>query len=256
MEDYPEAVAKIVDDYLQRLRKHARLAPAEEQAELLTAVQSKISTAYQSAAGDDPVSKILTVLSNLGEPIEVVAARFPKAMIHSGLKHKWPLYLLGGVLIALFGLPLGFGGAGVLIGIFCALAGIVVAFYATAGSFLFTGSLLSILGFVRMAEPAFWNRLVALGYIQMDFHWLNWRLGDLWEAMTPEGQGFLILFIAAAFLAAGLGMLWVGRRSLHGLRFLSSLGVDFVRRITLRMKAKLATARAVRQSSAFAGQFV
>ncbi len=67
-------------------------------------------------------------------------------MARSGTKRNLPLYVLGGILIALFGIPLGGGGLGVLVGILAALAGIAVAFYATVGSIALVGALFVLLG--------------------------------------------------------------------------------------------------------------
>ena len=87
--------------------------------------------------GEDDVGRILAVLRNLGEPAEVVADRLPDAMVRSGATRNLPLYIMGGILIAMFGIPLGLwrrGSAGGFLPF--ALAGIVIAYYATAGSIL------------------------------------------------------------------------------------------------------------------------
>jgi len=63
------------------------------------------------------VARILAVLRNLGEPAEVVAERLLGSFVRSGVKRLLPVRIAGGVLIALFGIPLGFGGAAVLTGL-------------------------------------------------------------------------------------------------------------------------------------------
>src|SRR5580658_8678902 len=153
MNDYPDAVAKIANDYLERVKSQLRQVPAREQDEFLLEIQSHLYEAYSQTAGSDDVARILTVLRNLGEPADVVADRLPKAMVRSGTRWNLPLYVLAGITIALFGLPLGFGGVGVLLGLLAALAGILVAYYAFAGSFLLVGACFASLGLMRVVLP-------------------------------------------------------------------------------------------------------
>ncbi len=51
-------------------------------------------------------------------------------MVRSGAGRNLPLHILGGILIALFGIPLGFGGVAVLVGILATLAGMAVTYLA------------------------------------------------------------------------------------------------------------------------------
>ncbi len=146
MNNYPEVVAKISNDYLQRVRSKLALVPAHERDEFVREIQSHLYEAYQQIPGDDDVTKILAVLRNLGEPADVVAERLPGAMVRSGRRRRLPLYVIGGILIALFGLPLGFGGAGIVVGVLLAVAGVVVAYYAAAGSILLVGAIFSLVG--------------------------------------------------------------------------------------------------------------
>jgi len=166
MSAYPEVVAKIASDYLERVKSQLRLVPAHEQVEFLREIESHLYEAYQQTPGEDDVARILAVLRNFGEPAEVVSDRLPGAMVRSGTKRKLPLYVVGGILIALFGLPLGSAGVGVLVGLLAALAGILVAYYAVAGSFLLVGALTMLLGLTRIILPQLFDRLVMLGYIQ------------------------------------------------------------------------------------------
>src|SRR5258708_7770219 len=105
---YPDAVAQIAGNYLERLKFQLRLVPPAEQAEFLREIESHIYEAYMQSPGDDDVARILAVLQKLGEPSEVVADRLPGAMVRSGTKRSLPVYILGGIFIALFGIPLGF----------------------------------------------------------------------------------------------------------------------------------------------------
>jgi uncharacterized membrane protein len=234
MNDYPEVVAKIATDYLERLKSKLGLVPARERDEFLKEIRSHLYEAYQQTPGEDDVARILTVLRNLGEPAEVVSDRLPAAMVRSGARRKLPLYILGGILIALFGIPLGFGGVGVLVGLLAALAGLVVAYYATAGSILLAGASLTLLGMTRIYWPELWNRLVMLGVIQM-----KGSLAEFLDQLSPVDQGFVMILLAGVFIACGLGMLWLGRYLLRGLRFLFSLVFDWLRRFAQSMQRKL-----------------
>jgi len=116
MNPYPEVVAKIAGDYMERVKSQLRLVSTQEQGDFLREIESHLYEAYQQMPGEDDVARILAVLRNFGEPAEVVSDRLPGALVRSGTKRNLPLYVAGGILIALFGLPLGSAGAGVLVG--------------------------------------------------------------------------------------------------------------------------------------------
>ena len=115
MNEYPDAVAAIANDYLERVKAHLRLVPASEQEDFLREIQSHLYEAYDRTPGSDDVARILAVLRGFGAPAEVVSDRLPQAMVRSGTGRRLPLYIAGGLLVALFGLPLGAGGIGVLV---------------------------------------------------------------------------------------------------------------------------------------------
>jgi uncharacterized membrane protein len=234
MNPYPEVVAKIANDYLERVKSQLRLVPAREQDEFLLEIQSHIYEAYQQTAGEDDVARILAVLRNLGEPPDVVSDRLPGTMVRSGTKRNLPLYIVTGILIALFGIPLGFGGAGVVVGLLAALAGLVTAYYAIAGSVLLTGGLLMLLGLTRMLLPTLWDRLIEIGFIQ-----INGPVAEFLDHLSSSDQGFLIILLAALFLASGWGMVMLGKYLLRGLRFLFSLTFERMRRFAQSIRRKL-----------------
>jgi uncharacterized membrane protein len=234
MNDYPEAVAKIADDYLQRVKAQLHLVPAREQEDFLREIQSHIHEAYQEAPGDDNVASILAVLRNLGEPAEVVADRLPGAMVRSGTKRSLPLYISAGIVIALFGLPLGFGGVGVLVGLLIALMGVVFAYYMLTASFLLVGACFMSLGLIRVLAPDLWDKLVMLGYIQT-----GGPFAELFDHLSPTGQAFIMLVFASAFVASGLGLLRLGKYLLRGLHFLLSLAFDWTRRFAQSVRRRL-----------------
>jgi uncharacterized membrane protein len=234
MNNYPEAVAKIANDYLERVKSQLRLVPIREQNEFLREIESHLYEAYQQTPGDDDVARILAVLRNLGEPAEVVSDRLPKTMVRSGTKRTLPLYVVGGILIALFGIPLGFGGLGVLVGILAGLAGMVVAFYATAGSILLVGALFMLLGLTRILLPQMFDKLVVLGFIQFDG-----PVAEFLDHFSPSEQGLFMILIASLLVASGFGMLRLGKYLLRGLRFLFSLLFDRMRRLAQSLRRKL-----------------
>jgi hypothetical protein len=126
----------------------------------------------------------------------------------------------------LFGLPLGSAGAGVLVGLLAAVAGLLVAYYAVAGSFLLVGAVTMLMGFLRILLPQVFERLVTLGYIQF-----NGPVGEFLDNFSPAYQGLLLILFASVFAAAGWGMLRMGNHLLRGLRFLFSLTFDWMRRL-------------------------
>jgi uncharacterized membrane protein len=238
MNPYPEAVEKIANDYMERVKSQLRLVPAREQVEFLLEIRSHIYEAYQQTPIEDDVARILAVLRNLGEPADVVSDRLPGTMVRSGTKRNLPLYILTGILIALFGIPLGFGGAGVVIGLLAALAGMVVAYYAVAGSILLTGALLMLIGLTRTLLPTLWDRLVELGFIQ-----INGPPAEFLEHLSSSDQGFLIILCASLFLASGWGMVILGKYLLRGLRLLFSLTFDRMRQFAQGIRRRFRQGR-------------
>jgi uncharacterized membrane protein len=224
MNQYPDAVTAIANDYLARVRTHLRQLPLSEQEDFLKEVRSHLYEAYDRTPGTDDVARILSVLRGFGEPAEVVSDRLPEAMVRSGTGRKLPLYIVGGVLIALFGLPLGAGGFGVLIGLMGALAGLLVAYYAVAGSIILVGAITMLLGFTRLIAPEFWDKLVRIGVIHMD------GPAQFLEGLPPSDEALIFMLFAAILLAAGWGMLKGGKHMIRGLRFLFSLVFDWMRR--------------------------
>jgi uncharacterized membrane protein len=233
MNDYPAEVAKIANDYLERVKAYLRAVPARERDEFLREIQSHIHEAYRQTPGEDDVAKILAVLRNLGEPAEVVADRLPGAMVRSGTKRNLPLYVLAGITIALFGIPLGFGGVGVLAGLLIAIIGVVFAYYVVVGSFLLVGACFMSLGLIRVVLPELWDKLVMLGFIQFN------GPVEVVNHLSPTGQAFLMIVVASVFVASGLGLLRLGKYLLRGLRFLLSLSFEWTRASAQSVRRRL-----------------
>jgi uncharacterized membrane protein len=222
MNDYPDVVAKIVDDYLDRLNLRLRRIPAREQAEFLKEIQSHIFEAYHRSTDQDETERILAVLRKLGEPGEVVSDRLPETMVRSGIRRILPLHVVGGILIALFGVPLGFGGVAVLVGVLSALAGAALGYFAVAAGVLLVSGTLGLLGLVRVYQPALWDVLVARGIIEPP-------PSELFDALSPSSQAFVMIALACVFAAVGVTMLWLGKYLIRGLRFLFGMVCDWIR---------------------------
>jgi hypothetical protein len=66
------------------------------------------------------------------------------------------------ILIMLFGIPLGFSGVAVLMGLLAGLASIVAAYYAVAASVLLEGAMFMLMGMIQIVLPQLWDKLMAL----------------------------------------------------------------------------------------------
>jgi uncharacterized membrane protein len=243
MNNYSIVVEKIVDNYMGRLRSRLRAVPARERDEFLQEIQSHIYESYLQAGGksdcvksseNDDLTGILEVLGKLGEPSEVVADRLPEVMMSSGTRRKFPLHVIAGIVIALFGIPLGFGGIAVLAGMLVALAGIVLSFYATMAVVFLIGTLLLTLGLTRIYEPAIWDKLLAYGVMQMDG-----PVAALFDQFTPLGQGVLMIIVAGVLVICGFAMLWLGKYLTRGLRMLFALVFDWIRKLAARIRNRI-----------------
>jgi len=91
-------------------------------------------------------------------------------------------------------------------------------FFATATVLLVTGAVGMGLGLLCIFNPDFWDQLVAQGFIQV-----HGRVGQFSDLLSPATQGALLVFFFMAIAAAGLGMLWLSKRMLKGLRFFFDL---------------------------------
>jgi uncharacterized membrane protein len=227
MGNYPEAVGAIVTDYMERVKQQLRLVPTRDRDEFLREIQSHVFEAYTQEPGEDGVARILKVFRNLGEPAEVVCERLPETMA----RQKLPLHIVAAVLIAIFGIPLGFGGTAVVLGVLLAVAGIVFGYFAVGALTVFTGLVLMLAGLLRVYEPEFWDRLIATGVVQM-----NGEFAQVIEPLSAETQGFFMLMVGLVFAGAGTGMLWLGKYLVRGFRFLAGLVFDFIRKLGRRLR--------------------
>lgn len=217
-DDFNEPVRKIVDNYLSRLKVHLKKLPVPDQEELVREIYSHIYESYRQDQAEDDIERIFNVLDRLGEPSEVVAARVAGDMKRLGKKRKLPMYILAGIVIGLFGLPLGLGGIAVLLGLGITLAALIFCYYVIAGCLLVTGWLTFVVTFIRLFIPEF-----LIAHVQtMD------------QFLDPPWSVF-VNFAAAVFcVLVGLGMFKLGGHILKGTRFLFDLPRDAIRRLRHR----------------------
>lgn len=206
--EFSDAVKKIVNDYIERLKKLMNGIPEKERDEFVKEIESHIYESYMNQQGEDDVQSILNVLNKLGEPAEVYSKRVPENIVSVAKEKKWPMYILGGTLIGLFGIPLGLGGIGIIIGIMGVIFGLLVAYYATAFSLILAGFLSLVVSIVRMVDPTFLEQ-----FIEYSDHWFYFS--------SPLAEG--IIGIGASIIIAGLGlaMLILGKHIFRGFSFLT-----------------------------------
>ncbi len=240
MNPYPETVAKIVDDYLWRLERHLNVCSLDDLArdraarrDLVLEVRSHIFEAYQAAPGEDDVARILGVLRKLGEPAEVVSERWPDSMVRAGSQRRRPLYLVAGILAALCGIPLGFGGLALLTGVLVGLVALVAAYYAAVAGLFAASAALMLVGVLRLHTTALMDRLVKLGMLQMDHDVALWL-----DQLTPDAQGYLLIAMACGLAAAGVAFAWLGRYLVRGLRVLLRMAVQGGRQAAVRLRRR------------------
>jgi len=191
-------VAQIVDNYLVRLRKDIKGFPAKDQE-----VHSHIYESFRNDPTEDEVARILKVLDKLGEPAAVASARLPEAMVTMGKKKKLPFYILAGVLIAFFGVPLGLGGLSAAVSLIIGVLALVLAFYIVAFSLILTGWLSAVILIIRVFSPGFLDP------------WM-----DIYPLVSDPTLNTVIYIFGALLIAAlGLGLLWLGTRMMRGIRF-------------------------------------
>ena len=157
-----EPVEKIIQNYLNRLKRHLKGLSENDQEELLKEIHSHIYESYVNDPTESEVERIFHVLDRLGEPAEVASSRMSDAIVTIGKKRKLPFLILSGLLIGLIGVPLGIGGAGILFGLFASVLVLILSFYILAFSLLFTGWIGVIVSTARLINPYFLDP-----YVQM-----------------------------------------------------------------------------------------
>lgn len=233
--NYPDAVAKIVNDYLERLGAAARHIPPDEAAELLRETDSHIYEAYHETACDDEVVRILAVLRKLGEPSGLVpglvgvapeqtmtAPAAPSSGWRRFVSWKVPVAMA----VALFAVPVGVASAAAVAFALLAMCLALIAYYAFTGVTLVAGALFVAGGLTQVHLPGLWERLIAAGVVEMD--------GPLTELLGPlsiADQGLFMIVFGIVFAAVGFGMQRLGRYMVRGLRYLIAGGYESLTRV-------------------------
>jgi hypothetical protein len=154
------------------------------------------------------------------------------------VKRKLPLQILIGIVIAVFGIPLGFSGVAVLVGVLTALVGVIVAYYAASAAALLVGITALGLGLTRLYQPQVWDFLVALGVITT-----GEPIGEFFDVLSPSSQGLALISLGCLFVAVATLMLWTGMYLVHGMRFLFRILFDWIRRTAHSLRPILARKR-------------
>jgi len=206
-------VAQIVDNYLGRLRAGLKGIPAKDQDDLVKEIHSHIYESFRGDPTEDEVARILKVLDKLGEPSTVISARMPEAMVTLGKKKKLPFLILAGVLIALFGVPLGTGVLGLAVSLIIGVLAFIIAFYILAFSMILTGWLSAIIMLIYLIRPEFLEPYM-----------------DIYPLVSDPTFNTVIYIVGALLIAAiGLGLLWLGTRMMRGIGFVFRLLFDKIR---------------------------
>lgn len=224
--EFSETVTKIVENYMNRLKQRLKGFPERDREELVREIHSHIYESFNSDPTENEVERIFNVLDKLGEPDDVIATRIPEAMVEMGKKKKLPLYILAGIAIALFGLPLGVGGAGVLFGLLACLAVLVLSYYIIAISLVLTGWLGALFSVIRIINPYFLD-----SYIE-------------WTPLTPDPTINGVIGLVASIFATVLGilLLWFGKHIWRGFTYLVTLPFEKIKESKKKRRLRHQTA--------------
>ena len=223
---FPPTAEKIVADYLEKLSCQLKGMNEKDRQEILAEIRSHIFESFSSDSEGDEIDRTLRTLKRLGEPAEVVSSRVGASVAQLGKKKKSPLYMLAGFLIVFFAAPLGMGGLALVAGLLAFLAGLLIAYFATAVIFVVSGFLCALVGLITIVSPDLFleiNRWAGEAVFQF---------GPLQN--HPQAAGVITLIIAMMLAALGLLMLWSSRHIWRGLRFVCSLVMDKIRSLFAR----------------------
>jgi uncharacterized membrane protein len=223
---FPPAAEKIVADYLEKLRTQLKGMDGKDQQEILAEIRSHIYESFCNDGEGDEIDRSLRVLKKLGDPAEVVSSRMGTSITRLGKQKKSLIYILGGFLIVFFAAPLGMGGLGLVAGLLAALAGLLIAYFATAVIFVVSGFLCALVGLITIVSPDLFMEIN---------RWAGEAVFQFGPFQNhPQVAGVLTLIIAMMLAALGLLMLWSGKHIWRGLRFVFSLAMDKMRSLFAR----------------------
>jgi len=205
-----EPVEKIVNNFLKRLKSHLKGLPEQDQEELIKEIHSHIYESFINDKTENEIDRILNVLNKLGEPTDVISSRMSDAMVSMGKKKKLPLYILAGILIALFGLPVGIGGIAVLFAIVVTIVVLILSYYIMAFSLVISGWLGMIASLIRLIDPNF-----LVEYIH------------IYPQISDPRIAAVVGFVSSIVIAAGgIGMFWLGKHMMKGIKFLFNITIE------------------------------
>ncbi len=219
MNDFSEAVGKIVENYLNRLKQHLRGLPEADQQEFVKEIHSHIYESFRDDSTENEVERILKVLDKLGEPADVISSRVSPAIVKMGKKKRLPFYILAGTAIALFGVPLGLGGISILLAFFITILALLATYYLVAGSLLVGGWIGMIASILALVNPHFLDNLEP--HIQIMFLRAN--------SLDPTLNAIISLVISAILSVVGIVLLWLGKYMMRGIRFLFNLTLEKIK---------------------------
>lgn len=217
---YPDTVQKIVNDYLGRVKQHLKGMPDNDRDESVREIESHIYESYMSDSTADEVERILNVLRKFGEPSKVFSDKIPAQVVNMGKKRNLPLYILAGVLIGLFGLPIGVGGISALFGLAGAVLALILAYFITAGSFIVAGLAGMVVSIIRIVDPVYLDHIVEFfgGEVANNFYF-----------SSPVAEGIVGLFVSMMVGAVGVLLLIFGRYIFRGIHFLFNMTVEKIK---------------------------
>ena len=213
--EFSETVNKIVENYLSRFNLRLKSFPEQDRDELVKEIQSHIYESFTNDPTKNEVERIFNVLDKLGEPDDVISSRIPEAMVSMGKKKKRPLYILAGVFIALFGLPLGLGGVAVLFGFIITILALIFSYYVVAFSLTLAGWLGAIISVIKIINPYFLDSYIDWTPIVFD----------------PTQNSIITLSVSLITAAMGILLFWFGRYIMRGLKFLINLPFEKIKEI-------------------------
>jgi len=215
--EYPENVKRIVDDYIERVSLNMGKMSEVDKDDFLREIESHIYESFQNQKSENDVDKILQALKKFGEPSEVFQNHGAKTMYKIGKEKNIPLYILIGALIAIFGLPLGFGGLGLILGLLGIVVGIFAAYFATALGFALGGLGGILASTIHIVDPTFFTRItgepigLSTGFISFP---------------NNTAEGIFGIFVSLILLALGSFMLFAGKYIFRGIRSVTSLSIN------------------------------
>ncbi len=219
--EFSETVDKIVGNYLNRFKQRLKSFPEQDRDELVKEIHSHIYESFTNDPTENEVERIFNVLDKLGEPADVISSRMPEAMVSLGKEKKRPLYILAGVFIALFALPLGLGGVAVLFGLVVTLLALIFSYYVTAFSLTLAGWIGAIISVIKIINPYFLDSYIDWTPIVSD----------------PTLNGVITLSVSLITAAMGILLFWFGRYIMRGFKFLISMPFEKIKE--MRRKRRL-----------------